>query len=465
MHTLSLFSILGLSVLVLSSCGSDPNISLDGTEDASGSWENVSPADVGADEALLAAMIEDIENGRYANLHSVLVIKDGRPVLEEYFDGHHARHLHEIRSATKVIGSILTGIAIDKGFISSETVPISKYFENDYLPADGWSKRSRQVEIHHLLSMMSGYECDDLRTAFACEHAMYESGDWVQYALDLPFGYDPGEHWAYNSSSLILIGEAIARASGLELRKFAEHHLFRPLGIKDFRWTISPKGRAWVGGSARMTTREMAKIGLLMLNRGVWNDRRILSEEWIDKSTARQGEMRGGVDYGYAWQRSEAVVGSRLVPAYWASGNGGQYIIVFPEDDMVVVFTGGNYDSPLSNQPFQMLLSHILPAFLEFEEAQEIKLEPEELQRFTGVYELDFEPATTSTVTVHKGRLRVLTPDGEAVDLVAHSPTRFSGDSQYGPVTFIFDADEHGETNRFVVYGSFSRFAFERQSS
>jgi len=206
----------------------------------------------------------------------------------------------------------------------------------------------------------------------------------------------------------------------------------------------------------------MAKIGQMMLDRGLWNGERILSEAWIDESTARQGGMHGGVDYGYLWQSGEAVFGERMVPAYWASGNGGQYIIVLPEDGMVVVFTGGNYNDPLADQPFRMLVSNIVPAFLPVE-SREVDLGADELERLAGVYELDFERSATSTITVRDGRLRVLTPDQTSVDLVARSPRRFTGDSPYGPLSLIFETGGDGEIEGFTAYASFSRYTFERR--
>jgi CubicO group peptidase (beta-lactamase class C family) len=426
-------------------------------------WKVASPTRFGANIALLDSMISRTQAGDYVNIHGVLVVKDDALVLEEYFDGNDRNTLHEIRSATKSIGSMLTGIAIDKELIRSEEEPIYKYFEDDYQPADGWTDKAMRVEIRHLLSMMSGYECADLATNFACEDAMYDTDDWVQYSLDLPFAYSPGEYWAYNSSSLILVGEAVARVSGLELDEFAERYLFEPLAIEKFRWNFSPKGRAWIGGGARMIPREMAKIGQLMLNRGEWNGQRLMSEEWIDKSTTKQGEMLGGVDYGYLWQRGWWYIARDLVTAFWASGNGGQYIIVLPDQGMVVVFTGGNYDSPLANQPFQMLTEYILPAFLHPTSLEAVVLTPKKMENLTGTYHLDFEPSATSTISIHDGRLRLLSPDSELIDLVSHSPTFFTGDSQHGPLTVFFEADNRGEIVKHTIYGNFQRFVFVRK--
>jgi CubicO group peptidase (beta-lactamase class C family) len=428
-------------------------------------WDVVSPVQFNANVSLLDSMVRLVESGDYVNIHSILLVKDGVLVFEAYFDGNDRNALHEIRSATKSIGSILTGIAIDKGFLSSEREPIYSYFNDDYEPRQGWSRQAQQVEIRYLLSMMSGYDCDDLATNFACEDAMHDSDDWVQYSLDLPFVHDPGQHWAYNSSSLILVGEAVARGSGLKIDEFADRYLFEPLGIRKFRWQYSPKGRAWIGGGARMIPREMAKIGQFMLNRGVWNGRRLLSEEWIDKSTRRQGNMPAGVDYGYLWQRGWSFVGKDRITAYWASGNGGQYIIVFPDIGMVVVFTGGNYNSPLGGQPFRILVRYILPAFLHPEPIEAVALAQAEMERLTGIYELDFEPSVTSTISIQDNRIRLLSPDNENIDLVAHSPNFFTGDSSYGPLSVVFEEDARGEIGVLAVYGSFERYLFERRGA
>jgi CubicO group peptidase (beta-lactamase class C family) len=426
-------------------------------------WSVASPGRFGANIALLDLMVSRIEDNDFVNIHSVVVVKNGTLVLERYFGESDQNTPHEIRSATKSIGSILTGIAIDKGFIPSEFEPVHAFFDDGYEPADGWTDQAKQVEIRHLLSMMSGYDCDDLATEFACEHAMYEAGDWLQYSLDLPIIHAPGERWAYNSSSLILVGEAIARGSRLTVDKFANHYLFEPLGIREFHWQFSPKGRAWIGGGARMIPREMAKIGQLMLNRGVWNGERLLSEEWIDKSTTKQGEMLAGVEYGYLWQRGWAYIGQDLITAYWASGNGGQYIIVLPDVGMVVVFTGGNYDNDLASQPFQILREYILPAFLHPDPLVPVSLANEQIERLVGTYELDFEPSATSTISSEKGRIRLLSPQSESLELTAHTPTLFTASSRYGPLTVVFEEDGQGKIAKHTVYGSFVRYVFERR--
>jgi CubicO group peptidase (beta-lactamase class C family) len=421
------------------------------------------PLERAGDRALLAELIQRIRDGEFTDIHSVLVLVNDTLVVEEYFDGYDAGTPHQLRSATKAIGSMLVGIAIDKGLLSSEDDSIYRYFEEEYRPAYGWTDAARAIRIRDLLSMTSGYDCDDLATpAFACEDAMYETDDWVQYALDLPIVHAPGERWAYNSASLILVGQAIARMAATSLAAFAERQLFAPLGVMSFEWAISPGGHAWVGGGARATPRDMLKIGQLMLHRGMWGDRRLLSERWVETSTRPQAEYHAGVEYGYIWQIGAFFQAGELVPAYWASGNGGQYIVIFPDHDMVAVSTGGNYDSPLADQPFEMIDDYVLPALLGTAAPPTTTPSKEELERVVGVYHLDFAPEATCTVDVDETGVSVMTPDGERVELRAHSPLWFSGDSQHGTINLVFEQDRVGRATRLTVYGHGSRFVFER---
>ncbi len=425
-------------------------------------WQVGSTERYNADTELLDSMLREVEAGNYVGIHSILIVKDGSLVLESYFEGYSRDAPHEIRSATKSIGSILTGIAIDKGYISSENVQIYRYFEDDYEPIDEWSIPFRKVEIRHLLSMVSGYDCDDLASNFSCEDGMHNSDDWIKYSLDLPFAHSPGNHWAYNSCSLSLVGEIVVQSSGMALERFADQFLFEPLGIKNYHWMHSPKGRAWIGGGAWMIPREMAKIGQLMLNRGVWSGKRLLSEEWVDKSTSLQSNPLNGVDYGYLWQRCEAYIGRELVSAFWASGNGGQYIIVLPGQDMVVVFTGGNFNSQLASQPFNILVEYILPAFMDPAPTDEKALSLDEKEKLVGTYRLDFEPAATSTITIHNNAIRLQSPDNELIDLVPYTPLLFAGVSEYGPIFVEFKVNDSGAIIGKIIYGCMQRFQFMR---
>jgi CubicO group peptidase (beta-lactamase class C family) len=347
-------------------------------ENTSDSWETSSLSMAGIDSTKIYELMPMVLNGSFKNIHSILIVKNGKLVLEEYFHGYHREKRHQIRSATKSIGSILTGIAIDHKYIEDVNEKIYSYFKS-YNPSIEWDKRAKDVTIKSLLTMTSGYDCDDNRMNYSCENKMYKSSDWVDYALNLPMANQPGEHWAYNSSSLILVGEIISKTSKMSIPDFADKYLFEPLGITDFQWGFSPKGRAWIAGNAEMRPRDMAKIGYMMLNHGKWKGNKIVSQEWIDESTralitvekANKNNLEYYIDYGYLWwsrnfyARDNGDSNPRNIETYLAGGNGGQRIYIFPTLDLIVIFTGGNYNSPLATrQETKILENYILPAIL-----------------------------------------------------------------------------------------------------
>jgi CubicO group peptidase (beta-lactamase class C family) len=317
---------------------------------------------VGMKEAPIAEMFKAIQRGEYKNIHAVLIVRNARLIFEEYFKGYDRDKSHSIRSATKSIGSVLVGIAIDHGFLPGINEPIYHYFKDK---TQYWDDRAKAVSIKSLLTMTSGFDCDDHRgESFQCEKAMYKSGDWVKFSLNLPMVHQSGEYWAYNSTSLILLSEIINHVTGLSVPLFADKYLLEPLGITGFRWGFSPKGRTWLGGSVSMRPRDMAKFGQMFLNKGFWRNRKIVSEIWLTESTSYQVHSEYGMEYGYLWWRGRQTVNGQVLEAFWAQGNGGQVIFVCPTLDLVAVFTGGNYNSLYDFQFMGMLVSHILPAML-----------------------------------------------------------------------------------------------------
>ena len=327
-------------------------------------WETDSLGNMNIDVIKIIELMHNILDGSYKNIHSVLLVKSGKLVLEEYFDGFNGEKLHEIRSATKSIGSILVGIAIDHRFIKGIDERVYTYFK-DYELEEKWDKRAKYVTLKALLTMTSGYDCDDHATPpFECERKMHKTNDWVKYALNLPMAFQPGKHWAYNSSSLILVSEIISKTSKISVSEFANRYLFEPLGISGFQWGLSPKGRVWLAGNAKMRPRDMAKFGYMVLNGGTWKGNQIVSKAWIEESTTSHTKSKNNRDYGYLWWRGKHLINNQLIEGYWAEGNGGQCIFICPKVDLVAVFNGGNYNSPLELQPLGMLIDYILPSIL-----------------------------------------------------------------------------------------------------
>ena len=204
------------------------------------------------------------------------------------------------------------------------------------------------------------------------------SPDWVKFALDLPLAHQPGAHWAYASADPMIAGEVIARTSHMTVMAFAERYLFQPLGIVRYRWTTDPAHHGMTAGSFYIRPADMLKIGELVANQGVWQGQRIVSAHWLTESTAPRtpipdfsfvGSSRTKAArpqptyYGYYWYRERLVTATNSYEVLFASGNGGQYIMLIERLHLVVVFTGGNYHSWKSKLPFEALAKYIVPAF------------------------------------------------------------------------------------------------------
>jgi len=304
--------------------------------------------------------LKDKEN----KIHSILLAKTNQIIIEEYFNGQSLDQKHDLRSATKSIKSILLGIAIDKGFIDSINDPISKYLKNP-IPNKNLDQRKEKITIKHLLTMSSGLDCNDWnKKSQGQEDKVYKTKDWIQYTLNLPMVNEPGTVSNYCSMGVVLLAEIISQASGMTIDKFAEHYLFNPLAINNVSWGHTSNKKIIPSGKRLyMASRDMAKIGQLILNKGKWNEKQIVSKKWIEESTMPKTKITE-IDYGYLWWNFPFKINDKMFISKTALGNGGQYIIVIPELDMVAVFTGGAYNSQEDKLPFAIMTDILLPTFL-----------------------------------------------------------------------------------------------------
>ncbi len=325
-------------------------------------WKTENLKSQNVDTTLIYKAFNQIKN-RKNKIHSVLLIKNGKLIIEEYFKEHSVNKPHDLRSTTKSIRSILLGIAIDKGFIKDINDPISKYLKNP-VPKKNLDKRKNNITIKNLLTMSSGLDCNDWdKKSKGQEDRVYRKKDWLQYTLNLPMINNPGEVSNYCSMGVVLIAEIISQASGITIDKFAEEFLFKPMGIHNINWGhTSNKEIIPSGKRLYMTSRDMAKIGQLLLNKGLWNGKQIVSKNWIEESTTPKTKITG-IDYCYLWWNIPFKVNNKIIISKIATGNGGQYIMIFPELDMVAVFTGGAYNSQEDKLPFAMLNDIFLPTF------------------------------------------------------------------------------------------------------
>jgi CubicO group peptidase (beta-lactamase class C family) len=319
---------------------------------------NVAKTDL--DKSLLNEMTQKVIDGKYPNVHSILIIKDGKLVFEEYFYEYDKDKLHELRSATKSLVSALTGIAIDKGFIKSKNEKVLAYFP-EYL-IDNNSDNKKKITIENLLTNQSGLDCDVSNpNSVGNETTMNNTDDWVKFTLNLPMSDSAGGKGMYCSGNPITLGRIIEKTTKQTLPEFAKNNLFNPLGIKNFIWNFKPdKSSVETFCQVYLTSRDMAKFGLLYLNKGNWNNQQIISKEWVEQSLKKHSVVQG-VNYGYLWWNKYLEADGVKYYSFGAQGNGGQKIYIWQEQNMVTVITGGNYNSQSPSD--ELIKKYILPAF------------------------------------------------------------------------------------------------------
>jgi CubicO group peptidase (beta-lactamase class C family) len=286
-------------------------------------------------------------------IQSLLIERHGHLVLEEYFYGFDKERTHDMRSAAKTFAPVLVGLAKEHGAKLSPETPIYPLF-SQYSSFANWDARKQKLSLRDLMTMTAGNACDDNDDdSPGNEDRMQgdsEIHDWYKYSLDLPMLKQPGgEDAVYCSADQNLVGGAVAAATHSRLPEFFEQNLARPLQFSRYYLNLMPDGQAYMGGGAYVRPRDQLKLGQLYLAGGVWNGKRILSKEWVADSTSFHSRFAPAYslgqehEYGYGWHIHNLTTGGKTYREFSAGGNGGQFVIVIPDLDLVVGITGGNY--------------------------------------------------------------------------------------------------------------------------
>ena len=296
-------------------------------------WKISTPEVQGVDSRKLLEMFRDIKAKGGSDLHSILIVRNGYLIAESYLAPYHKETLHNIKSATKSILSALVGIAIEKKYLKSLDQKVA-----DFYPEYVNDPQKKEITLRHLLTMTAGLAWSyDQETASPVSPTDLESWKVV------PMRDAPGERFEYNTMLAHMMSAVLTKASGKSTKEFADSFLFKPLGISDVQWSKDNKG-IYVGGSELfLRPRDMARFGLLFLNKGAWNGRQIEPRAWVEESTSPKlhiGPDRyypSTIGYGYWWWIPDR--------SFQARGYNGQYIIVRPDLNMVVVVTSENQNA------------------------------------------------------------------------------------------------------------------------
>ena len=318
------------------------------------------------DLATLAAMEAKLNDGSVKGITSVVVAQHGKLVYEGYFNGSDASRLNDVRSASKSVTALLVGAAIDRGLIANVQARVYDVFP-DKQPVQHPDPRKLAITLEDLLTMSSLWECnDDNEFSSGNEERMYVTEDWLQFALDLPIkGFAPwmprpkdspyGRAFSYCTAGAFTAGAMVERATHRGLAAFAAEVLERPLGITAVQWNQSPLGIGMGGGGTRYRSRDLAKLGELALDEGRWHGRQVISAAWIKQMLTPHAQAREDADYGYLWWCFRFPVHGSDQVAWAMSGNGGNYVLVMPSQQLVAVITSTAYNQRNAHQQSQQI--------------------------------------------------------------------------------------------------------------
>lgn len=316
-------------------------------------WQTAHASATGLPIDKLEALVGDILDGEAGVLHALLIAQGGQLVLEEYFHGCHPDYPHGQLSVTKSVASLLTGIAIDRGEIANVSVPLIEFFPD--CPRSG-SSVWPQATLEHLLTMSLG-----LDWAEGQMHNLHGTGsDFFCQVLGRGFHHQPGDRWNYVNADVNLLAGVLKKATGMQADKYAEKHLFQPLGFQNWNWDhMMQEGYPLMDGSLRLRARDMLTLGQLILAGGELDGKRIVSREWVAASTSSQIETGEPEGYGYLWWLFPVPTPQGVGHVPVANGWGSQFIIVLPEMDLVVVTMGGNQDNGKHMAVIRLLVRHL----------------------------------------------------------------------------------------------------------
>jgi CubicO group peptidase (beta-lactamase class C family) len=434
-------------------------------------WEISTLTKEGVNSEYLDRLMADIFDGEYKDIHSILVVKNGNLVFEEYFSGNHQNTLHVMASATKSVTSILVGIALDKKIIANIN---RKTYEllPDY-KGTKWIDERYEISLKNLLTMTAGIDwlgsdsnipLSDPRNDAS---SLYHSYDPIKYTLEKKLTEKPGSRYNYSTGVSTVLGEIIKEASGLKPDEFAAKFLFDPLRIQDHKWFIYPNGTIDTGGGLFLRSRDMAKIGYMMLSKGRWNGKQIVSEEWVNESTKahvrKMGKVTMGSEYGYQWHSGELSIGNQNIESFFAQGLGGQYIFILPSINMVVVCTFQHPESTGYLDANLVVSKYIIPSVLPQSKSQNLmELNTDIFERYVGNYELKLYDEHFK-VGEQNGNLYIQKPGDPKIILHPETGNTFYGNyKKIGRILVSFFQDAHKKSKVMVIRIGFLSVSLEK---
>ena len=332
-------------------------------------WSVARAGAVHLSEDHLSAMEAAIRAGEFGRITSVLVARSGRLVYERYFAGEADSH-RNTRSVTKTITGMLVGLAVADGHLTGTDARVFAILGNPAVANP--DPRKEEITVEELLTMTSILECDDWNQfSRGNEERMYLVENWTQFGLDLPVkGFPPwvprpeespyGRSFSYCTAGVFLLGRVLEGATTKSVPAFARERLFEPIGITSVEWQFSPLGHAQTGGGLGLRSRDLLKLGQLYVDRGSWNGRQIIPQDWVTESTRPRVRIDERNEFGYLWWLTQMELHGRPVASYYMTGSGGNKVFVVPDLQMVAVITSENFGRSDAHQLSERLMSEYI---------------------------------------------------------------------------------------------------------
>jgi len=337
-------------------------------------WPTTTPEAAGFSADPGNSLDKAFAEGKLAGLHAVVAVRDGKLVFERYYEGEDERWgrprgtvtfgpevIHDLRSVSKSVVSLIYGIALDEEKVPALDAPLIDQFpEYEDLAND---PARRRITVRHALTMTLGLEWNedlpytDRRNS---EVAMEYAEDRYRFVLEQAIVEVPGKTWHYNGGATALLAKLIAKGTGQDFFDYAREKLLEPLDIAEAEWVRGYDGEPAAASGLRLRPRDLAKIGQLTLIGGRWGQRQIVPADWLAESFKPRVDAED-LGYGYQWWLGETRDGK---PWHAGFGNGGQRLFVYPHLDLVVVVMAGNYNRlDAWKLGLAVQRDHIFPAF------------------------------------------------------------------------------------------------------
>ncbi len=329
----------------------------------------VEPDEVGFNQDSLNNLDDFIDDFKQRDYRALIVIKDDKLAIEYYYNSFWRNHIHDIRSAGKSITSLLLGVAIQEGYVTDLEQNVYSFFSKDKYPSI--NEDYKNIKLIHLLNMVSGLDADsDDNTTPGNAGRWIANDEWLNYLLSVPAARKPGDKWVYADINAVLIGAIIEEKTGLSLKEFARRHVFEPLAITEFYWYKNASNQTGGAGNLYLSALDFAKLGYLVVNDGKWGNKQIVDPNYVNRllkeNTSAIGDYNPLADgYGMLWYKSTRMFGTDEIEYLWASGNGGNHLVVIPEKNLAVAMTSGAYGNWYPHERAYKILIKVIQALKE----------------------------------------------------------------------------------------------------